>query len=99
MQTEESKRIIARFFEAVDHLIESGKLKGLQTYCTFYEIDKRNFYKQRKDHSRSYFQVSWLAPLVRYYKINPRWLLTGFGPMVKVRGDAPVGISKEDKAE
>ena len=96
MQTEESKRIISRFFEALDHLIESGKIKGLQTYCNYYEIDKRNLYKQRKDHGRGYFQVSWLAPLVRYYRINPRWLLTGFGPMVKVRGE--ISIDKHDES-
>ncbi|MBS4060275.1 MAG: hypothetical protein KG029_07755 [Bacteroidetes bacterium] len=78
---------MGRFFEAVDFLIEKEKLSGYQTYCRYYNIDKRNFYVQKKDNSRGYFQVSWMVPLVRYYGINPRWLLTGFGPMIKKRAD------------
>lgn len=89
MQTEENQKIIARFFEAIEFLLESKKIKGYQTYCTYYGIDKRNFYVQKNDYNRKYFQVSWLVPLVRYYKINPRWLLTGFGPMIKKRTNSP----------
>lgn len=94
MQSEESQKVIGRFYEAIDYLIETGKLKGKSTYCDYHGINRRNFYSQRKNPHRGWFQVSWLAPLVRYYKINPRWLLTGFGPMVKVR---PEGEMEKDK--
>ncbi|MDP3452886.1 MAG: hypothetical protein Q8R90_08015 [Bacteroidales bacterium] len=85
MQSEESTRIIERFYEAVDKIIELGKIKGKSTYCEYYGINRRNFYSQRKTPTRGWFQVSWMVPLVRYYGINPRWLLTGFGPMIKKR--------------
>lgn len=87
MQSEESKMIIVRFFEAIDYLVENKQLNGKSSYCKYYNINRRNFYSQKKDPSRGWFQVSWIVPLVRYYKINPRWLLTGAGPMVKVRPD------------
>jgi len=85
MQSEESTQIVKRFFEALDHIISIGKIKGVSTYCVYYNIDRRNLYKQRSNPERGWFQVSWLTPLVRYYGINPRWLLTGFGPMIKKR--------------
>jgi len=85
MQPEESKQIIGRFFQAIDYLIESNKIKGVSTFCRYYNINRGNLIKQRELPDRALFKVSWLTPLVRYYGINPRWLLTGFGPMIKKR--------------
>lgn len=83
MQSETSQAIIKRFFEAVEILIQQKRIRGRQTFCTLYEIDKRNFYKQMNDHSRNYFEVAWLAPLVNEYSFNATWLLTGRGEMFK----------------
>jgi hypothetical protein len=85
MQPEESKQIIERFFRALDSLIESKRIRGISTFCRYHGINRGNLLKQRDDLDRALFKVSWLTPLVRYYGINPRWLLTGFGPMVKKR--------------
>lgn len=93
MQSEESQKIIARFYEAIEAIIELGLIKGKSTYCEYYGINRRNFDSQKKNLQRGWFQISWIVPLVRYYKINPRWLLTGFGPMMKVR---PVSETLED---
>ncbi len=87
MQPKESQIIIGRFFEALDGIIESEKIGGVDPYCKYHKIDKRNLYKQRKDHNLGYFKVSWMVPLVRYYGINPRWLLTGKGRMMKIIND------------
>lgn len=78
-----TKMVVNRFFEAVDALIARGDLRGIQTYCDLYEIDKRNFYKQRSDEDRGIFQVSWMVPLVTEYKVSAAWLLTGKGTMFK----------------
>lgn len=75
--------VVNRFFEAVDALIARGDIRGIQTYCDLYEIDKRNFYKQRSDEDRGIFQVSWMVPLVTEYKVSAAWLLTGKGTMFK----------------
>lgn len=81
MNTTVSKQIMERFYSALDAIIESKKIRGVNTYCRLYEIDRRNFISQRKDLDRGWFQVSWLQPMVREYGVSARWLLTGFGRM------------------
>lgn len=81
MNTPVTKQIMERFFAALDAIIESKKIRGVNTYCRLYDIDRRNLIAQRKDLERGWFQVSWLYPMVREYGISARWLLTGFGKM------------------
>ncbi len=81
MNTLISKQIIERFYLSLDAIIEAKKIRGVNTYCRLYEIDRRNFIAQRKDLDRGWFQVSWLQPMVREYGVSARWLLTGFGRM------------------
>lgn len=76
-----SKQIISRFYEALDAIIAQEKIRGVNTYCRLYEIDRRNLLAQRKDLERGWFQVSWLVPMVREYGVSSSWLLTGFGSM------------------
>lgn len=70
-----------RFYYALDAIIESKKIRGVNTYCRLYEIDRRNFIAQRMDLDRGWFQVSWLQPMVKEYGVSARWLLTGLGRM------------------
>lgn len=81
MNTTVSKQIMERFYSALDAIIESKKIRGVNTYCRLHEIDRRNFIAQRKDLDRGWFQVSWLQPMVKEYGVSARWLLTGFGRM------------------
>lgn len=76
-----TKQVIARFYEALDAIIAQKKIRGVNTYCRLYEIDRRNLIAQRKDLERGWFQVSWLVPMVREYGVSSSWLLTGFGSM------------------
>lgn len=81
MNTPVSKQIMERFYIALDAIIELKKIRGVNTYCRLYEIDRRNFIAQRKDLDRGWFQVSWLQPMVKEYGISAKWLLTGYGKM------------------
>lgn len=76
-----TKQVISRFYEALDAIIAQKKIRGVNTYCRLYEIDRRNLLAQRKDLERGWFQVSWLVPMVREYGVSSSWLLTGFGSM------------------
>ena len=80
---EETTQIITRFFEAVDILIVMKKIRGIQTYCNLYEIDKRNFYAQKKDIGKGYFEVQWILPLIQDFNICSDWILFGKGKMFK----------------
>jgi len=81
MNTEISQQIMLRFYQALDNLVETKAIRGVNTYCRLYDIDRRNLLAQRKDLNRGWFQVSWLVPMVREFGISARWLLTGYGKM------------------
>ncbi len=83
MNTPVSKQIIGRFYEALDAIIAMGIIRGVNTYCRLYEIDRRNLLAQRKDLGRGWFQVSWLQPMVKEYGVSASWLLLGTGKMFK----------------
>ena len=83
MNTPESKQIMERFYSALDAIIAKKDIRGVQTYCREYNIDRRNFIAQRKNLDRSIFQLSWMQPMVKHYNINAEWLLTGHGRMFK----------------
>ena len=76
-----NSKITGRFYEAIRLLLASNKLRGRQTYCRLYGIDKRNFYLQESDLTRSILQLFWIVPLVEVYGINANWLFTGEGNM------------------
>ena len=67
MNTAVSKKIMERFYIALDAIIAMNKIRGVNTYCRLYEIDRRNFIAQKKDLERGWFQLSWLQPMVNEY--------------------------------
>lgn len=83
MNTQITKNVMERFYSALDAIIAKGDLRGVKTFCTRYNIDRRNFLAQRKDLNRGWFQVSWLYPMVTDFGISAEWLLTGSGRMFK----------------
>lgn len=82
MPLTEGIEVTKRFYEAIDRLIELREIKGKQTFCRDYDIDKRNFYlyKRRRKHL---LNVAWLSYLVKDYPVSAHWLLTGRGTMIK----------------
>lgn len=81
--TDDTIAIISRFFAAIDALIAMKKLKAKGTYCRLYGIDKSNFYAQKRDYNKGFFQVSWLVPLVKDFNISSDWILQGKGEMFR----------------
>ncbi len=81
MHTEIDQQVVGRFFQALDALKERKDIKGIQTFCTQYGIDKRNLYRQRKEPRIQIMHYDWIVPLVTEYGISSLWILTGLGKM------------------
>ena len=65
MNTNVSKQIMERFYCSLDTLVAQKRIRGVNTYCRLYDIDRRNLISNRKDLDRGWFQVSWIQPLVK----------------------------------
>lgn len=82
MQTEDSQKIIGRFFEALAYLKERKVIRGKQTFTRAHDINRWNMNTLQKDMSRDIFQPAWLTYLVNDYGVSATWLLTGRGDIL-----------------
>ncbi|MEZ3440165.1 hypothetical protein [Alistipes sp.] len=82
MQTEESKAITARFFEALYALKARGDIRGKQTFTRRYGINRWNMNVLEKNQgTQNSVQLAWLSYLIADYGISAEWLMTGRGEM------------------
>lgn len=81
MQTEDTQRIIKRFFQTLDFLKEAKVIRGRQTFTRMHGINRWNMNTVEKKPSSDMFQTAWLAYLVEDFGISANWLLTGKGNM------------------
>lgn len=94
MHTQIDQQVVGRFYEALDALKERKDIRGIQTFCSAYNIDKRNFYRQRKEPHVQILHFDWLVPLVTEYGISSLWLLTGLGKMFLPMFEKPTNVSE-----
>lgn len=87
MQTEDSQKVINRFFEALRFLKGHKIIRGKQTFTRAHEINRWNMNTLEKDPSRDIFQAAWLTYLVNDYGVSATWLLTGRGDILKYKKD------------
>lgn len=73
--------IMERYFDALERCRELKLIRNVGAFCDANGIDKRHLYAQKKDIGRGFFEVGWLVPLVRDYRVSTYWLLTGNGEM------------------
>ncbi len=83
METNHSVQISQRFFKALAEIIAKKELRGIQTFTNLYGIDKRNFYKVKKDPEHFNLNYSWLYYMVDDFDVSAEWLITGNGKMFK----------------
>lgn len=87
MQTEDSQKIVNRFFEALRYLKAQKIIRGKQTFTNRFGINRWNLNTLEKEPSRDIFQPAWLTYLVNEYGVSPTWLLTGRGEIMRMKKD------------
>lgn len=85
MQTEDSQKIIRRFFQALQYLKDQRIIRGKQTFTRRFGINRWNMLTVEKEPSRDMFQTAWLNYLVTEYGVSAEWLLTGRGAIMSQR--------------
>lgn len=82
MQSEESQKITARFFEVIYALKNMKAIRGKQTFTTRYGINRWNLNNLETNKAREIIQLAWLAYLINDYGVSAEWLMTGKGEML-----------------
>lgn len=68
---QETLDIQKRYFDVMQELVDAKRLPGgLSGFCDTYGIDRRHWYAQRNDNGKGYFEVAWLVPLIKYFKVS-----------------------------
>lgn len=80
----ETLMMIMRFYDALDAIIAKKELRGVQTFCRLYNIDRRNFLLQKHNPKTRYlFKLDWIYYIVKDFKVSPEWIILGYGKMFK----------------
>ena len=80
MQNPKGQAINARFFEALEALIQIKAVNSFHEFCTLYKVDRRNMERLQREPHRE-FPMFLLATLVLDFGISANWILTGRGRM------------------
>jgi hypothetical protein len=86
-----AKDVQERFFQAVDMLIGSGKVKSLNAFCNEYGLHRPKYSNLRTATYNSekpgtgykFIDVDALSYLVTDFKVSADWLLSGRGGMFR----------------
>lgn len=88
--SDQTKSLQKRFFDAIDTLILTGELAGMQTFCTEHDLHKAKYSNLRTatrnpEHDPRYkiIDIDAIVYLVKEYKVSSEWLLLGKGLMFK----------------
>jgi hypothetical protein len=97
MQSEESQKIVKRFFEVIYDLKERKVIRGKQTFTRKHNINNRNFWLLEKNHASDIMQMAWLGHLIHDYGVSAEWLITGKGDMYTKEPPVRLGYSNKKK--
>lgn len=76
-------QINQRFFQALEHVISLGLIRGVQTFTREHNIDRRNLLRVKKEPTDNSLNIEWIYHLVNDFNISADWVLTGKGSMFK----------------
>ena len=81
MQNEIGREINRRTKEAIDYLVEVGRIDKFYLFCDRYGFNRRNLVRLFREPQRE-FPLHLLVILIRDFGVSPEWLLLGAGPIL-----------------
>ena len=90
--------ITERFFMAIELLVEAGHFRGLQTFTSMYNINRRNLQHIKNSPSNSVLKPEVLTLLVIHHNVSAMWLLTGKGNIFQDGTDFPQRMVRKNKS-
>lgn len=96
----ESQAIQARFFQALDNAVESGKTLGLRGFCRKHNFNRTKYSLLRNTlgtDAMTYrvIDLDALSAICKDGGVNPAWLLLGVGDMLTKKDSSKCTSKKE----
>ena len=79
--SEREREITDRFFLALDTVIASGRIRGLQTFTRMHGLNQGNVSTLKNHRERCGLKPEMLSYLAEDFGVSCEWLLTGRGEM------------------
>lgn len=79
----EAIAITKRFFLAIDYLIATRKIRGLNTFAKKYNINYWNLRTVRDEPEKRFLKVEYVAYIVGDFNVCPEYILFGYGSILK----------------
>ena len=76
--------ITKRFFEAIDALIASKRIRGIKTFTDEYGINRWNLIHVKDVPEKAVLKPELIAILVKDFNVSAEWLLVGRGQMFTI---------------
>ena len=77
----EAQAIQARFFQALDNAVESGKTLGLRGFCRKHNLNRTKYSCRTDAMTYRIIDLDALSGICLDFGVNPAWLLLGVGEM------------------
>ena len=75
--------INARFFQAVDYLVETRKIRGLKTLATLWDVSRFSLTWAKNHPEEKRLKLEYIYYIARDYNISLNWLFFGKGEMIE----------------
>jgi hypothetical protein len=87
MNNPESVKIVSRFYEAINLLINQGNLKSKRAFAMNNDIEYTSFSRCEYEKESDRFQLVWIKYLVTQYPISLQWIMLDEGVMLAKKKD------------
>jgi hypothetical protein len=79
--SKEEIEIIGRFYEVLDYLLETKKVKSYYDFAIKYDIPRNSLTVLKAEPTRNLFRARWVTILLRDFNVSADYIFLGEGDM------------------